>query len=70
MSTAYTKNETGPGGFGHLRRLGYFVAVVETGSFTAAAERLGITNAVVSQQVARLGQAGKRRTDNDGDSRI
>lgn len=32
----------------------YFVAVVETGSFTAAAERLGITKAVVSQQVARL----------------
>jgi DNA-binding transcriptional LysR family regulator len=30
------------------------VAVVETGSFTAAAERLGITKAVVSQQVARL----------------
>ena len=31
-----------------------FVAVVETGSFTAAAEPLGITKAVVSQQVARL----------------
>jgi DNA-binding transcriptional LysR family regulator len=30
------------------------VAVVETGSFTAAAKRLGITKAVVSQQVARL----------------
>ena len=28
--------------------------MVETGSFTAAAERLGITKAVVSQQVARL----------------
>jgi len=28
--------------------------VVENGSFTAAAERLGITKAVVSQQVARL----------------
>ena len=39
---------------GNLRRLAYFVAVVETGSFTAAAERLGITKAVVSQQVARL----------------
>lgn len=43
-----------PGGFGNLKRLAYFVAVVETGSFTAAAERLGITKAVVSQQVARL----------------
>ena len=28
--------------------------MVETGSFTSAAERLGITKAVVSQQVARL----------------
>ncbi len=56
MSKAYNRNETGPGGFGNLRRLAYFVAVVETGSFTAAAERLGITKAVVSQQVARLEQ--------------
>src|SRR3954464_9185352 len=39
---------------GNLKRLAYFAAVVETGSFTAAAERLGITKAVVSQQVARL----------------
>jgi len=37
-----------------LRRLIYFASVVETGSFTAAADRLGITKAVVSQQVARL----------------
>jgi DNA-binding transcriptional LysR family regulator len=44
----------GLGGLGNLRRLAYFVGVVETGSFTAAAERLGITKAVVSQQVARL----------------
>ena len=42
------------GGLGNLRRLAYFAAVVETGSFTAAADRLGITKAVVSQQVARL----------------
>ena len=42
------------GGLGNLRRLSYFVAVVETGSFTAAAERLGITKSVVSQQIARL----------------
>lgn len=41
---------------GNMRRLVYFVAVVESGSFTAAAERLGITKAVVSQQVARLEQ--------------
>ncbi|THU04147.1 LysR family transcriptional regulator [Lampropedia puyangensis] len=40
--------------YANLKRLTYFVAVVETGSFTAAAERLGITKAVVSQQVARL----------------
>lgn len=38
----------------NLNRLVYFAAVVDAGSFTAAAERLGITKAVVSQQVARL----------------
>ncbi|MDO5658432.1 MAG: LysR family transcriptional regulator [Paracoccus sp. (in: a-proteobacteria)] len=38
----------------NLNRLSYFVAVVETGSFTRAAQRLGITKTVVSQQVARL----------------
>lgn len=38
----------------NLNRLTYFAAVVETGSFTAAGQRLGITKAVVSQQVARL----------------
>lgn len=37
-----------------LNRFAYFVAVVDAGSFTSAAERLGITKAVVSQQVARL----------------
>jgi DNA-binding transcriptional LysR family regulator len=56
MLKTYNKNEDGSGGMGNLRRLVYFVAVVETGSFTAAAERLGITKAVVSQQVARLEQ--------------
>lgn len=54
MPKPYNGNDTGAGGLGNLRRLAYFVAVVETGSFTAAAERLGITKAVVSQQVARL----------------
>lgn len=38
----------------NLNRLAYFAAVVDTGSFTRAAERLGITKTVVSQQVARL----------------
>src|SRR3954462_1161839 len=56
MLKTYSQTETGLGGFGNLRRLAYFVAVVETGSFTAAAARLGITKAVVSQQVARLEQ--------------
>ncbi|WP_431283195.1 LysR family transcriptional regulator [Humitalea sp. 24SJ18S-53] len=41
----------------NLNRLAYFAAVVETGSFTAAARRLGVTKAVVSQQVARLEEA-------------
>jgi DNA-binding transcriptional LysR family regulator len=38
----------------NLNRLAYFAAVVDTGSFTRAAESLGITKAVVSQQIARL----------------
>jgi DNA-binding transcriptional LysR family regulator len=38
----------------NLNRLAYFAAVVDTGSFTRAAMRLGITKTVVSQQVARL----------------
>ena len=38
----------------NLNRLAYFAAVVDAGSFTKAGERLGITKAVVSQQVARL----------------
>jgi DNA-binding transcriptional LysR family regulator len=38
----------------NLNRLGVYAAVVEAGSFTAAAERLGITKAMVSQHVARL----------------
>ena len=40
----------------NLNRLTYFAAVVDTGSFTRAAERLGITKAVVSHQVAQLEQ--------------
>ena len=54
MLKTYNQVEGGLGGLANLRRLAYFVSVVETGSFTAAAERLGITKAVVSQQVARL----------------
>jgi DNA-binding transcriptional LysR family regulator len=38
----------------NLNRLAYFAAVVDAGSFTRAAERLGISKAVASQQVARL----------------
>jgi DNA-binding transcriptional LysR family regulator len=38
----------------NLNRLAYFAAVVDAGSFTRAAGSLGITKAVVSQQVARL----------------
>ncbi|MDQ8023056.1 MAG: LysR family transcriptional regulator [Moraxellaceae bacterium] len=37
-----------------LNRLRVFVAVAEAGGFTAAAERLGSTKALVSQQIARL----------------
>lgn len=38
----------------NLNRLTYFAAVVDAGSFTRAAERLGITKTVVSQQVSKL----------------
>lgn len=54
MSKANNIEETGLSNFANLKRMAYFAAVVETGTFTAAAERLGITKAVVSQQVARL----------------
>lgn len=54
MEKAYNKDWTTPVVLSNLNRLAYFTAVVETSSFTAAAERLGITKAVVSQQVARL----------------
>src|SRR3954451_13620254 len=54
MPITHDKSDKSPRSLGNLRRLAYFAAVVENGSFTAAAERLGITKAVVSQQVARL----------------
>lgn len=38
----------------NLNRLVYFTTVVETGSFTAAADRLDVAKAVVSHQVGRL----------------
>ncbi|GHA43795.1 LysR family transcriptional regulator [Amylibacter ulvae] len=40
----------------NLNRLAYFAAVVETGSFTNAGVRLGVTKAVVSSQVTQLEQ--------------
>lgn len=54
MSKTYSRGEASGRSIDNLKRMAYFVEVVETGSFTAAAERLGITKAVVSQQVARL----------------
>ena len=38
----------------NLNRLSVFVALVRAGSFTAAAEVLGMTKAMVSQHIARL----------------
>lgn len=54
MLKANNSEESGLGNFANLNRMVYFAAVVDTGSFTAAADRLGITKAVVSQQVAKL----------------
>ncbi|MEQ9886909.1 LysR family transcriptional regulator [Pectobacterium zantedeschiae] len=54
MEKAYNKDRINSVVLSNLNRLAYFTAVVETSSFTAAAERLGITKAVVSQQVAKL----------------
>lgn len=54
MSKANNGEEVDTGNLANLRRMAYFAAVVETGSFTAAAYRMNITKAVVSQQVARL----------------
>lgn len=51
---ANNQGESGSSHLANLKRMAYFAAVVETGSFTAAADRMGITKAVVSQQVARL----------------
>ncbi|OFC69086.1 LysR family transcriptional regulator [Alteromonas confluentis] len=49
-----TNNQSGGESLNNLRRLSYFVALYETGSFTAAADKMGISKAVVSQQIARL----------------
>ncbi|KQN39310.1 LysR family transcriptional regulator [Sphingomonas sp. Leaf407] len=57
MPAAYNPRAAANHGINNLKRLAYFAEVVETGSFTAAAARLGITKAVVSSQVARLEQA-------------
>ncbi|MEO7888146.1 MAG: LysR family transcriptional regulator [Polaromonas sp.] len=54
MQKANDGRDSGGVNLANLKRLAYFAAVVETGSFTAAADRLGITKAVVSQQVRRL----------------
>lgn len=54
MQKANNPEDTGLGHFANLKRMAYFAAVVEGGSFTAAGDRLGITKAVVSQQIARL----------------
>ena len=37
-----------------FRRMKYFSAVVECGSFTAAAKRCGVSQSAISQQIAAL----------------
>ena len=50
-----------------LHQLRYFVAVAETGSFTRAAEREGVTQPSLSEQVIKLeGRLGKRLFDRLG----
>ncbi|MBA4062359.1 MAG: hypothetical protein C0501_01375 [Isosphaera sp.] len=43
----------------NLHQLRYFVAVAETGSFTRAAEREGVTQPTLSEQILRLEGKGK-----------
>ena len=56
VSSAYNRRWSGSVESINLNRLAYFAAVVDAASFTRAADRLGITKTVVSQQVARLEQ--------------
>ncbi len=42
-----------------IHQLRYFVAVAETGSFTRAAEREGVTQPTLSEQIMRLESKGK-----------
>src|SRR5437868_5755769 len=50
-----------------LHQLRYFVAVAETGSFTRAAEREGVTQPTLSEQIIRMeGQIGRRLFDRLG----
>lgn len=52
-----------------LHQLRYFVAVAETGSFTRAASREGVTQPTLSEQVIKLEKAlGKRLFDRLGRS--
>jgi LysR family transcriptional regulator, hydrogen peroxide-inducible genes activator len=44
-----------------LRQLRYFVAIAETGGFTRAAERCGVTQPSLSQQIAELEKALKQQ---------
>lgn len=54
MFTTHSRSKGSTRSIDNLKRMAYFVEVVEAGSFTAAAERLGITKSVVSQQIAKL----------------
>ena len=60
MPKAHNKNEVGLGELSNLRRLVYFVAVVDQQGFSRAAETLHVTQPTVSKMIAQLEQSQRQ----------